>query len=375
MKRPVVFVILQTGALANGGLQSITEVMLRLKAHRPIVLTNLDTELSQSWRSHGMEVHIVPEQASAGLRRNLLGTIRTYRRYHRALSDILRMSGSSVVHANDPLAFQLSLTAIKRLRRTRIALNLRDTLDPGRRPPRLKYRMMFAAADHVLYLSADMAERWRRVAANATRSCSVAYSIVDPVRFAASPPSGGETPVVLVSGMFRPKKGQLEFIRNVVPALAAQGIETWFAGDFEPAADPYAAACAAAAKPFADRVRFLGYRSDLPELFRQASVVAVPSRHEGLVRGMIEAMSCGRPVVSFDVCSAREILEDKSGGAGVVLRSGDYAGMAAALARFATDRDAQAAAGRAGSAAALILFDADQVVERYERVYRELGQD
>jgi glycosyltransferase involved in cell wall biosynthesis len=375
MKPPVVFVILQTDALANGGLQSITEVMLRLKAHRPIVLTNLDTELSQSWRSHGIDVHIVAEQASGGLRRNPLGSIRTYRRYHRALSDILRASGASVVHANDPLAFQLSLTAVKRSPGTRIALNLRDTLDPGRRPPRLKYRMMFAAADHVLYLSADMAERWRQVAANATRSCSVTYSIVDPELFASSPVPSGENPVVLVSGIFRPKKGQLEFIRNVVPALAAQGIETWFAGDFEPATDPYAAACGAAAKPFADRVRFLGYRSDLPELFRQASVVAVPSRHEGLVRGMIEAMSCGRPVVSFDVCSAREILEDKSRGAGVVLRSGDYAGMAAALARFATDRDAQAAAGRAGSAAARALFDAEQVVERYERVYRELGQD
>jgi glycosyltransferase involved in cell wall biosynthesis len=356
-------------------LQSITEVMLRLKAHRPIVLTNLDTELSQSWRSHGIDVHIVAEQASGGLRRNPLGSIRTYRRYHRALSDILRTSGASVVHANDPLAFQLSLTAVKRSPGTRIALNLRDTLDPGRRPPRLKYRMMFAAADHVLYLSADMAERWRQVAANATRSCSVTYSIVDPELFASSPVPSGENPVVLVSGIFRPKKGQLEFIRNVVPALAAQGIETWFAGDFEPATDPYAAACGAAAKPFADRVRFLGYRTDLPELFRRASVVAVPSRHEGLMRGMIEAMSCGRPVVSFDVCSAREILEDKSGGAGVVLRLGDYSGMAAALARFATDRDAQAAAGRAGSAAARALFDAEQVVERYERVYRELSQD
>jgi glycosyltransferase involved in cell wall biosynthesis len=172
--------------------------------------------------------------------------------------------------------------------------------------------------------------------------------------------------------MFGPKKGQLEFIRNVIPVLAASGLETWFVGDFEPGADPYAAACAAAAKPFADRVRFLGYRTDIPDLIRQASVVAVPSRHEGLMRGTIEAMSCGRPVVSFDVCSAREMLEEKSAGAGVVLRFGDYAGMAQALIRYSSDQDARAAAGRAGSTAARVLFDADQVVEQYERVYREL---
>jgi len=372
MKPPVVFVILQTGALANGGLQSITEVLRRLRDHRPIILTNLDSEYSRTWRGQGMEVHVVAEEASAGIRSNPGGTIRTYLGYHRALALILATSGARVVHANDPLAFQLSFAAAK-LSRARIVLNLRDTVDPARRPPRLKFSAIFAVADHVLYLSADMGERWRQVARNAMRSCSVTYSIVDPARFAASPPPGGTTPVVLVSGMFRPKKGQLDFIANVVPRLAAEGVETWFAGDFEPAANPYAAACAAAAEPFGERVRFLGYRDDLPDLIRQASVVAVPSRHEGLMRGMIEAMSCGRPIVSFDISSAREVLEDKSGGAGLVLRLGDYAGMAAALIRYARNEEAQTAAGNAGAAAARVLFDPDQVVERYERVYRALG--
>lgn len=374
MKTNLVFAVLQTGALANGGLQSITEVMRRLQSHRPIVLTNLDSELARTWRNHGIEVHVVPEQASTGLRRNPLATLRTYRRYHRALSGILAASGARVVHANDPLAFQLSLSAVKGAKGARIALNLRDTLDPGRRPPRLKYQMLFAAADHVFYLSNDMAERWRLVAGNAMRSCSVTYSIVDPDRFAASPLPSGDRPVVLVSGIFRPKKGQLEFIRNVVPALAANHIETWFAGDFNPDRDGYAAACAAAAEPCSGHVRFLGFQSNLPDLMRQASVIAIPSRHEGLMRGMIEAMSCGRPVVSFDVCSAAEILEEKSDGAGIVVRSGDYKGMADALVRYTSDRESARAAGEAGRAAARELFDADKVVERYERVYRRLGE-
>ena len=135
------------------------------------------------------------------------------------------------------------------------------------------------------------------------------------------------------------------------------------------------AECAVAAEPVADRVRFLGYRSDLADVLRQAAVVAVPSRHEGLMRGMIEAMSCGRPVVSFDVCSAREVLENKSSGAGAVVPLGDYLGMATSLLHFATDMEAQIAAGQAGSEAARELFDPDRVVERYERVYQELGSD
>lgn len=375
MKPPIIFVILQTGARANGGLQSISEVMVRIKGHRPMVVTNIETEFTTAWRNHGMDVRVIPEQASAGLSGNLLSVARTYRRYYRELAQILDSSGARIVHANDPLAFQLSFAATKRARRTRIALNLRDTIDPGRRPPKLKFRMIFAAADHVFYLSNDMAERWRQVAPNAMRSCSVTYSIVDPERFTPSPPADGETPAVLLPGIFSPKKGQLEFIRNVVPALGARGIESWFAGDFKPDVNPYAAACAVAADPFANRVRFLGYRSDLAELMRQASVVAVSSRHEGLMRGMIEAMSRGRPVVSFDVCSAREMLEEKSGGAGIVVASGNYQRMADALIHYATNRGASVAAGRAGNAAARVLFDPDQVAERYERVYRELGED
>ena len=373
MTAPVVFVILQTGALANGGLQSVTEVMRRLKHHRAIVLTNLDSAFTQDWRRAGIDVHVVPEQASGGFRRDPLGTVRTYVRYHRAVRQILAKSGARVVHANEPLAFQLAVAAAK-LSGARILLNLRDTLDPGRRPPTAKFRLIFGSADHVLYLSHDMAERWRQVAANAMRSFGVTYSIVDPERFGPSPPATAEPPVVLVPGIFWPKKGQLEFIRNVVPRLAERGIHTWFAGDFEPATSPYAAECSEAAAPYAESVTFLGYRTDLPELFRQASVVAIPSRHEGLMRGMIEAMACARPVVSFDVCSAREVLEEESDGAGTVVRHGDYDAMADALVRYATDRDAQAAAGRAGSSAARRLFDPEQVVERYESAYRRLGE-
>ena len=374
MNPPVVFVVLQTGALANGGLQSITEVMRRLKHHRAIAVTNLDTDLAKSWRGHGIDVRVVAEQASRGLRHDPVGTLRTYRRYRRALGKIVRESGARVIHANDPLAFQLSVSTAKVGGKARIALNLRDTLDPSRRPPRLKYRAMFAAADHVFYLSSDMAERWRQVAPNAARAGSVTYSIVDRERFASSPPPSGKRPIVLVPGIFWQKKGQLDFIREVVPKLAERGIDTRFAGDFEPDANTYAAACADAARPFADRVRFLGFRTDLPELYRQSNVIAVPSRHEGLMRGMIEAMSCARPVVSFDVCSAREVLEEKGGGAGTVVALGDYAGMAQALIRYASDRDLQEVAGSAGSSTARDLFDPDKVVERYERVFRALGE-
>lgn len=373
MTRPVAFVILQTGAQANGGLQSITEIMRRLKNHRPIILTNLESGMTQAWRRAGFEVHVAHEKASGGVRNNPLGTLASYRHYRSILRNIVDSSGARIVHANDPLSFQLSLAPAKQSA-ARIVLNLRDTIDPARKPPRLKFKAIFAAADHVFYLSDDMADRWRAVAGNARRSCSITYSIVDPGRFAASAIQRQEPPTVLVPGLISPKKGQLEFIRQVVPALAARNIATWFAGDFDPQANPYAGDCAAAAAPFGSAIEFLGFRDDLPELFARSNVVAVPSRHEGLMRGMIEAMSCGRPVVSFDVCSAREVIEHRSPAAGAVVAQGDYEGMVNALIHFAVDRDAQSAAGNTGSAIARALFNPDDVVERYERVYRELDE-
>jgi glycosyltransferase involved in cell wall biosynthesis len=296
----------------------------------------------------------------------------SYARYTAVLRRLIRRSGAKVVHANDPAALQLAVLPAK-LARAKLVFSLRGTFDPAQPPSRFKYRMLFAAADRLLYLSHDMAHRWAQHVGNSESPCTVTYSVVDPARFRPSPPPVAHDPVVLVSGLIRPLKGQLEFIEKVAPCLAAQGVQVQFAGDFAPASDAYMAACAKAAEPLGDFVQFLGYREDIPELMAKSTVIAVPSRHEGMVRAMIEGMSCARPVVSFDVCSAREMLEQESGGAGTVVECGDYQAMAEAILAFCSDREAAAEAGEKGHAAAQRLFAPDDVVSRYERAYAMLS--
>jgi glycosyltransferase involved in cell wall biosynthesis len=366
----IIFVLVQTDAAADGGISSISQVIKGLRHHRPIVVTDRESDRLQRWRSEGVEVHVIPQTVSRRDSANLPSAIRSYWRYARALWRLIRSSGAKVVHANDPAALQLAIAPAK-LGRAKLVFNLRGTFDPECPPSRLKYWLLFAAADHVLYLSNDMARRWLCHVPNAASSFSVTYSPVDLEHFRPTPIDRGQR-TILVSGVIRPLKGQLEFIRNVIPKLGGEA-KVWFAGDFDPQGDSYMASCAEAAAPLGNSVEFLGYRSDIADLISRSRVIAITSTHEGLVRAMIEAMSSARPVVSFDISSAREFLEDQSGGAGKVVKAGDYKGMAEAILGYCRDPALAANAGEKGRATALRLFAGDEVTARYERVYEMLA--
>lgn len=368
----VLFIALQTGAAANGGISSLGEVIRGLRHHRPVVLTNRESAATESWKAHGVEIHIVAEAASEGLRKAGLATAKTYARYFAAVTRLLTMTGARVVHANDPLAFQLALPAVRFRPGTRIALNVRDTIGPGRKPPAKRYGLLFAAADHVFFLSRDMMARWVDVVPRVAAKASATYSIVDFDRFSPRPLSDKPQKVVLLSGVVCAKKGQLDFLRLASPPLANAGIETWLAGDFSPETGHYASQCRDAALPLGQMVRFLGYRPDLPELYARAHVVCVSSHYEGLMRTMIEAMAAGRPVVSTDVASAREMLLQHSQQAGEVFPIGCREPMASAIIRLCNDEAANRELGANGAAIARQAFAADRVIEAYETVYTRL---
>ncbi len=368
---PILFVAHQTGIAANGGLTSLDHIIRGLTRYRPIILTNRDTELSHAWRSSGFTVAITPI-CDSGARSDPLGTLRNYANYYRAISRIRHQYSVRLIHANDPLVFQLSIPIAKRTRLP-LVFNLRDTLAPGRKLPRLRYLVNFSAADHVFYLSDEMATSWAQVGTQA-KSFSVTYSVCDAFNdanslIAATPPR------VLVAGSVRPDKGQLEFLRDAAPRIVASGIGIDFAGDFNPDSDPYARACANAAEPFASSVSFLGYRKDMTELYQCHRVTAIASHHEGLARAMIETMAQGRPVASVDVCSAREILEHKSGGAGKVVGSRNLDALAHEIVAYCENPEAAQLAGQKGLHTARQLFSRSTVISAYEKEYDRLVRD
>ena len=93
----------------------------------------------------------------------------------------------------------------------------------------------------------------------------------------------------------------------------------------------------AEAERHGDRVRILGFAddADLPALYRNAALFALPSLYEGFGLPVLEAMACGTPVV----CSNASSLPEVAGDAALMVDPFDIDGLVEAMARTLEDAD------------------------------------
>jgi glycosyltransferase involved in cell wall biosynthesis len=154
---------------------------------------------------------------------------------------------------------------------------------------------------------------------------------------------------VIAIGSVVPRKGHKTLLDGLAGVSSPWQLDVCGA---EPAPD-YAAALRARADDLglSDRVRFHGRVSDdvLRTRLRESHLFALPSAYEGYGIAYLEAMRAGLPVVASGAGGAREFVDDENG---VLVDPGDVAGVREAVERFASDRDALAAAGEAALATA-----------------------
>lgn len=62
-----------------------------------------------------------------------------------------------------------------------------------------------------------------------------------------------------------------------------------------------------------ERVKLIGYRSDVPELYQIADVYILPSFREGLNVSIMEAMASGLPCIASEIRGNRDLIDDNGG--------------------------------------------------------------
>jgi len=119
-----------------------------------------------------------------------------------------------------------------------------------------------------------------------------------------------------------------------------------------------------------NKVRFLGMRTDMPELYSAMDVVVLPTYREGLGVVLLEAGAMGKPVVTTDIRGCREAMRD--GETGLLVPPRDAKALARAVIQLLQDPEKRRAMGEAGRRRVEALFDERQVFHQVESTYERL---
>lgn len=116
----------------------------------------------------------------------------------------------------------------------------------------------------------------------------------------------------------------------------------------------------------AERVRFLGERSDVPTLLGAADVYCQPNvRPEAFGIALVEALGAGLPVVTSATGGACEIVD---GSCGLLIPPHDIAALSAALRHLVTNHEARLTLGRAARNRPRALCDPSRQMKRIEQL-------
>ena len=115
----------------------------------------------------------------------------------------------------------------------------------------------------------------------------------------------------------------------------------------------------------ADRVRFLGFRKDVPALLQAADLFWLTSRSEGMANVLLEAMAGGRPACAFAISGVSELIED--GIQGKIVPFGDLHSLAEATNQLIVEPNRRLEMGRAARERVAENFSPGRMIDETER--------
>ena len=119
-----------------------------------------------------------------------------------------------------------------------------------------------------------------------------------------------------------------------------------------------------------DLVWMAGDRRDIPELLPQLDIFVLPSLGEGISNTLLEAMSCGLPVIATAVGGNVELVDE--GQTGFLVPAGQAETMASAISILIRNTSLRRLMGQAGRFRVEQEFSLGKMVEGYKAVYDAL---
>lgn len=113
-----------------------------------------------------------------------------------------------------------------------------------------------------------------------------------------------------------------------------------------------------------DIVKNFGFQTNVHEYIKAASVIVLPTYHEGMSNVLMEASATGRPVIASNISGCKEVFEEGVTGFGCEPRNADS--LIAAIEKFlALDVEERAEMGRQARRKMEQEFDRKQVTDVY----------
>ena len=167
-------------------------------------------------------------------------------------------------------------------------------------------------------------------------------------------------------------KGQLRLVEALARLRDLPNWTCWIVGGPQRSSEAqYMRELQAAAQHsgIAERVRFAGERSDVPQLLRAADLFCQPNTDpEGFGQVFVEALWAGIPVVTSAMGGGLEIVDSTCG---VLISPNDLTALTSALRRLVTDPGLRTRMGKAAPARALQLCEPSRQVARLAEVLQE----
>jgi glycosyltransferase involved in cell wall biosynthesis len=176
-----------------------------------------------------------------------------------------------------------------------------------------------------------------------------------------------EACLALTAAVMRPGKGLPDLLDALALVPATSPLFVVLVGDGPERAQLEEQAASRPA--VAARVRFAGWRDDVPRLLSCADLAVHPSHADALPTALIQAMAAGVPAVATDVGGTPEVVGD---GAALLVEPAQPSALAAALTRLAADPNLRVQMGQQARSRYEQEFRVELWAERLKGLYAEV---